>query len=93
MTVAVFLLSLLGAMAIGMPMAYALLICGLALMGFMAATGALPAFDSQILALKKQIAESKIPNIDTVLATETDCKLPAESVDLALFVDVYHELL
>ncbi|MFZ9335175.1 MAG: TRAP transporter large permease subunit [Burkholderiaceae bacterium] len=50
MTVAVFLLSLLGAMAIGMPIAYALLICGLALMGFMAATGALPAFDSQILA-------------------------------------------
>jgi len=50
MTVAVFLFSLLGAMAIGMPIAYALLICGLALMGFMAATGALPAFDSQILA-------------------------------------------
>ncbi len=50
MTVAVFLLSLLGAMAIGMPIAYALLICGLALMGFMAVTGALPAFDSQILA-------------------------------------------
>jgi tripartite ATP-independent transporter DctM subunit len=50
MTVSVFLFSLLGAMAIGMPIAYSLLICGLALMGFMAATGALPAFDSQILA-------------------------------------------
>src|SRR5207244_136825 len=50
MTVGVFLFSLLGAMGIGMPIAYALLICGLALMGFMAATGALPAFDSQILA-------------------------------------------
>ena len=50
MTVAVFLFSLLGAMAIGMPIAYSLLICGLALMGFMAFTGALPAFDSQILA-------------------------------------------
>jgi ubiquinone/menaquinone biosynthesis C-methylase UbiE len=46
-----------------------------------------------ITLLKKQIAESKIPNIETVLATETDCKLPAESIDLALFVDVYHELL
>ena len=46
-----------------------------------------------ITLLKKQIAESKISNIDTVLATETDCKLPAESIDLALFVDVYHELL
>ncbi len=50
MTVSVFLFSLLGAMAIGMPIAYSLLICGLALMAFMAATGALPAFDSQILA-------------------------------------------
>jgi len=46
-----------------------------------------------ITLLKKQIAEAKIPNIDTLLATETDCKLPAESIDLALFVDVYHELL
>jgi TRAP-type transport system large permease protein len=50
MTVSVFVFSLLGAMAIGMPIAYALLVCGLALMAFMAATGALPAFDSQILA-------------------------------------------
>jgi tripartite ATP-independent transporter DctM subunit len=49
-TVAVFLFSLLGAMAIGMPIAYALLICGLSLMGYMAATGMLPDFDSQILA-------------------------------------------
>ena len=50
MTVGVFLFSLLGAMAIGMPIAYALLICGLALMGFLAFTNVLPAFDSQILA-------------------------------------------
>ena len=50
MTVSVFVFSLLGAMAIGMPIAYALLVCGLALMAFMAATGALPAFDTQILA-------------------------------------------
>jgi tripartite ATP-independent transporter DctM subunit len=50
MTVTVFVGSLLGAMALGMPIAYALLVCGLALMAFMAATGALPAFDSQILA-------------------------------------------
>ena len=50
MTVSVFVFSLLGAMAIGMPIAYALLVCGLALMGFMTYTGALPAFDSQILA-------------------------------------------
>jgi TRAP-type mannitol/chloroaromatic compound transport system permease large subunit len=32
MTVAVFLVSLVGAMAIGMPIAFALLICGVALM-------------------------------------------------------------
>ncbi len=50
MTVSIFVLSLLGAMAIGMPIAYALLVCGLALMAYMAGTGALPEFDSQILA-------------------------------------------
>lgn len=50
MTVTIFVGSLLGAMALGMPIAYALLVCGLALMAFMAATGMLPAFDSQILA-------------------------------------------
>ena len=50
MTATVFVGSLLGAMALGMPIAYALLVCGLALMAFMAATGMLPAFDSQILA-------------------------------------------
>ncbi|HLL12998.1 MAG TPA: TRAP transporter large permease subunit [Rubrivivax sp.] len=50
MTVAVFIGSLLAAMALGMPIAYALLVCGLALMSFLAATGGLPAFDSQILA-------------------------------------------
>ncbi len=50
MTGGVFLFSLLGAMAIGMPIAYSLLVCGLALMGFLAFTNVLPAFDSQILA-------------------------------------------
>ena len=50
MTVAVFLFSLLGAMALGMPIAYALLTCGVCLMAFMASTGALPAFDGQIIA-------------------------------------------
>lgn len=50
MTIAVFVFSLLGAMAIGMPIAYSLLVCGLALMGYLTFTGLLPAFDSQILA-------------------------------------------
>jgi TRAP-type transport system large permease protein len=44
MTIAVFLSSLLGAMALGMPIAYALLICGVALMV------QLDMFDSQIIA-------------------------------------------
>ncbi|RZJ25148.1 MAG: TRAP transporter large permease subunit [Haliea sp.] len=50
MTVATFILSLLAAMALGMPIAYALLVCGVALMGLMTLTGQLPAFDSQIIA-------------------------------------------
>ena len=44
MTITVFLASLLGAMALGMPIAFALLICGLALMWH------LDMFDTQILA-------------------------------------------
>ena len=50
MTVTVFLLSLLAAMAVGMPIAYALLTCGLTLMAFLSATSGLVTFDSQILA-------------------------------------------
>lgn len=50
MTVSIFVLSLLAAMAIGMPIAYALLVCGVSLMGWLAYTGVLPAFDSQIIA-------------------------------------------
>ena len=50
MTVTVFVLSLLGAMAIGMPIAYALLFCGVVLMVFLGATSNVVSFDSQILA-------------------------------------------
>ncbi|MGA0569548.1 TRAP transporter large permease subunit [Variovorax sp. VNK109] len=50
MTVGIFIFSLLGAMALGMPIAYALLVCGVSLMGYMTYTGGLPAFDSQIIA-------------------------------------------
>ncbi len=46
MTVAVFLVSLCGAMALGMPVAFALVVCGLALMLHMGI------FDSQIVSLK-----------------------------------------
>ena len=44
MTIAVFTLSLLGAMALGMPIAFALIVCGIALMH------QLDIFDSQIVA-------------------------------------------
>lgn len=44
MTIAVFTFSLLGAMALGMPIAFALIVCGVALMHF------LDIFDSQIVA-------------------------------------------
>jgi tripartite ATP-independent transporter DctM subunit len=49
MTVSVFIVSLLAAMAIGMPIAYALLVSGVALMGFLSATSGLVTFDSQII--------------------------------------------
>ena len=50
MTIAVFVLSLLGCMAIGMPIAYALLLCGVILMTFLGLTSNVVSFDSQILA-------------------------------------------
>jgi len=52
MTVLVFLFSLCGAMAVGMPCAFALMVCGMALMAFMVATGIYPAFDAQVIAQK-----------------------------------------
>ncbi len=41
--------------------------------------------------LKDRAAEEKITNIEPVLGTTTDPKLPANSIDLMLLVDVYHE--
>jgi tripartite ATP-independent transporter DctM subunit len=52
MTVIVFLSSLCGAMALGMPIAFALMVCGMALMGWMVHTGIYPAFDAQVIAQK-----------------------------------------
>jgi tripartite ATP-independent transporter DctM subunit len=52
MTVLVFLFSLCGAMALGMPCAFALMVCGVALMGWMVAIGIYPAFDAQVIAQK-----------------------------------------
>jgi tripartite ATP-independent transporter DctM subunit len=52
MTVLVFLVSLVGAMALGMPCAFALMVCGIALMGWMVLNGSYPAFDAQVIAQK-----------------------------------------
>jgi ubiquinone/menaquinone biosynthesis C-methylase UbiE len=41
--------------------------------------------------IRKRMKKDKVENIEPVLGTETDPKLPAEGVDLILMVDVYHE--
>ena len=41
--------------------------------------------------LNKRKAEKKAKNVETILGTLTDPKLPAEGVDVILLVDVYHE--
>ena len=50
MTVSIFVFSLCGAMALGMPIAYSLLVCAVCLMAYLAGNGTLQAFDTQILA-------------------------------------------
>ena len=42
--------------------------------------------------LRARAAALKSTNVEVVQGTETDPHLPARSVDLVLFVDVYHEL-
>jgi ubiquinone/menaquinone biosynthesis C-methylase UbiE len=41
--------------------------------------------------LQKNIARAKLTNVVPVLGAIDDPKLPAESIDLAIMVDVYHE--
>lgn len=41
--------------------------------------------------IRDRMKEQKVTNIEPILGTETDPKLPANSVDLILLVDVYHE--
>ena len=59
MTVAVFLASLIGAMAIGMPVAFALIVCALALMLH------LDRFDSQIVAQNLIIGDRKSTRLNS----------------------------
>src|SRR5215211_1935746 len=59
------------------------------------ATGKVYATDIQpeMLALIQQkLSANGIKNIETVLGTATDPKLPDGSLDLAVMVDVYHEV-
>jgi ubiquinone/menaquinone biosynthesis C-methylase UbiE len=42
--------------------------------------------------LRRTVTREKLTNVVPVLATEDDPHLPAQSVDLVLMVDVYHEL-
>jgi ubiquinone/menaquinone biosynthesis C-methylase UbiE len=42
--------------------------------------------------LRARLTRDKLANIEPVLATDHDAKLPEKSIDLALLVDVYHEL-
>ena len=44
-----------------------------------------------IALLKQRIAKNKITNIQTQLGTEQSPELPAESIDIAIMVDAYHE--
>jgi len=41
--------------------------------------------------LNKRARENKIANVETILSTDRDPKLPAGALDLILLVDVYHE--
>src|SRR5215471_5217440 len=42
--------------------------------------------------LNKRVAKAKLANVTAVLGAVDDPKLPADTIDLALMVDVYHEL-
>jgi ubiquinone/menaquinone biosynthesis C-methylase UbiE len=57
-------------------------------------TGKIYANDIQaemLTLLRKRVAEEKLANIEMVLGTETDPKLPKGELDLIIMVDVYHE--
>jgi ubiquinone/menaquinone biosynthesis C-methylase UbiE len=47
--------------------------------------------EGMIQLLKKNINDRKLRNVETILGTPTDPKLPPNSLDLVLMVDVYHE--
>jgi len=42
--------------------------------------------------LRMQMKQRRLSNVKAILSTETDPRLPTATLDLALMVDVYHEL-
>lgn len=59
------------------------------------ASGRVYAIDIQpemLAFVQRKITELELTNVTTVLSQEADTRLERESVDLALMVDVYHEL-
>jgi ubiquinone/menaquinone biosynthesis C-methylase UbiE len=42
--------------------------------------------------IRKRVKKENIKNVELILNTEKDPKLPAEKIDMILMVDVYHEL-
>src|SRR5262245_33641829 len=47
--------------------------------------------EGMIRLLRKNIDDRKLRNVEIILGTPTDPKLPDNSLDLVLMVDVYHE--
>lgn len=41
--------------------------------------------------LRNKMVLERLPNVELVQGTETDTRLPASAIDMALLVDVYHE--
>jgi precorrin-6B methylase 2 len=41
--------------------------------------------------IRKRMADEKVANVEPVLGTETDPRLPAGAVDVIVLIDVYHE--
>jgi ubiquinone/menaquinone biosynthesis C-methylase UbiE len=48
--------------------------------------------DEMLQALKQRAARMRVTNVEVVRGTDTDPHLPADTVNLVLMVDVYHEL-
>jgi ubiquinone/menaquinone biosynthesis C-methylase UbiE len=42
--------------------------------------------------IERRVKDERLTNVVTVLGSDTDPSLPAQALDLALMVDVYHEL-